>query len=132
MDKRNILHTEALKYFEQNNFKTLFKLPTGTGKSVLTIKILNKYKGKYLLVTPTIVLHKVDWKNEFIKFDLPSTESANVLIRDCIFCTPEFTYDLTCCVVVGDLVPGLLYSLLFSTTGVFCKVGDCLDFFGDL
>jgi len=55
MDKRDILHDEGLEYFENNNFKTLFKLPTGTGKSVLTIKILNKYSGKYLLVTPTTV-----------------------------------------------------------------------------
>ena len=69
MDKRDILHNEGLEFFEKSNFKTLFQLPTGTGKSVLTIKILNKYQGKYLLVTPTIVLHKVDWKNEFIKFD---------------------------------------------------------------
>jgi len=69
MDKRDILHNEGLEFFEKSNFKTLFQLPTGTGKSVLTIRILNKYQGKYLLVTPTIVLHKVDWKNEFIKFD---------------------------------------------------------------
>lgn len=69
IDKRDFLHNEGLKFFEESNFKTLFQLPTGTGKSVLTIKILNKYQGKYLLVTPTIILHKVDWKNEFIKFD---------------------------------------------------------------
>lgn len=81
MDKRDILHDEGLRYFEQHNFKTLFKLPTGTGKSVLTIKILNKYSGKYLLVTPTIVLHKVDWKNEFIKFD--SLDLYNKLDKCC-------------------------------------------------
>lgn len=69
MDKRDILHDAGLEYFEQNNFKTLFKLPTGTGKSVLTIKILNKYPGNYLLVTPTIFLHKVNWKEQFEKFD---------------------------------------------------------------
>jgi superfamily II DNA or RNA helicase len=81
VDKRDILHDSGLEYFEEHDFKTLFKLPTGTGKSVLTIKILNKYQGKYLLVTPTIVLHKVDWKNEFIKFD--SEELYNQLDKCC-------------------------------------------------
>jgi len=84
MDKRDILHDEGVEYFEQHNFKTLFQLPTGTGKSVLTIKILKKYPGKYLLVTPTIVLHKVDWKNEFIKFD--SLELYNKLDKCCSWC----------------------------------------------
>ena len=80
-DKRDILHEKALEYFEQNYYKTLFSLPTGTGKSVIAIKIIKKYPGKYLLVTPTIVLHKVDWKNEFIKFD--SLELYNQLDKCC-------------------------------------------------
>lgn len=69
MDKRDILHDKALEYFEQNDYKTLFSMATGTGKSVLTIKILKKYSGKYLLVTPTILLHKKNWKTEFEKFN---------------------------------------------------------------
>lgn len=66
-DKRDILHEKALEYFEQNDYKTLFSLPTGTGKSVIAIKIIKKYPGKYLLVTPTILLHKKNWKTEFEK-----------------------------------------------------------------
>lgn len=89
-DKRDKLHNEALEYFEKNNFKTLFSLATGTGKSVLTIKIINKYPGKYLLVTPTILLHKKNWKTEFEKHS--SIEIYNKLDRCCY--RSLYKYDL--------------------------------------
>lgn len=80
-DKRDILHDKGIEFFEQNNFKTLYTLPTGTGKSVITIKILKKYPGKYLLVTPTILLHKRNWKVEFETH--ASLELYNNLTRCC-------------------------------------------------
>lgn len=80
-DKRDILHDEGIEFFEQNNYKTLFALPTGTGKSVVTIKLLSKYPGKYLLVTPTILLHKRNWKVEFEQHS--SLEIYNNLDRCC-------------------------------------------------
>jgi superfamily II DNA or RNA helicase len=80
-DKRDILHDEGIEFYEQNNFKTLFTLPTGTGKSVITIKLLKKYPGKYLLVTPTILLHKRNWKAEFEKHS--SLEMYDNLTRCC-------------------------------------------------
>ena len=83
MDKRDILHDEGIEFYEQNNFKTLFTLPTGTGKSVITIKLLKKYPGKYLLVTPTILLHKRNWKAEFKKHS--SLEMYDNLTNPCIF-----------------------------------------------
>lgn len=81
IDKRDTLHDEGIEFFEKNNFKTLYTLPTGTGKSVITIKILNKYPGKYLLVTPTILLHKRNWKTEFEKHN--SAELYDNLTRCC-------------------------------------------------
>lgn len=68
-DKRDILHDRGIEEFEKAQYRMLFTFPTGTGKSVLAIKLMRKYPGRYLLVTHTVVLHKVNWKVEFHKFN---------------------------------------------------------------
>jgi len=127
MDKRDILHQQGIEFFEQNSFKTLFSLPTGTGKSVITIKILKKYPGKYLLVTPTILLHEKNWKEEFEKFD--SIDLYNNLDRCCYKSLHKYDLNLYDGVIFdeGHHLSAKQYNLLkrylpiLKQTGLFSK-----------
>lgn len=62
---RELLQNEAVK-IGINNPYTIFEYPTGIGKSLIAIKIIEKVGGKWNIVLAETV-HELNWINEFKK-----------------------------------------------------------------
>lgn len=76
MDK-NTIQQLSVDYSNKHNF-LLLEHATGVGKSLSTIKIIDKHKGKWIIIVAEL-LHIENWKNEFIK------HSKEYLLSDVIF-----------------------------------------------
>lgn len=70
MTQQEIIQNDTIIAWENNNFKGTALLCTGAGKSKVGIDIINKYKGNWLIVVPTIKLKERGWKDEFTKWNL--------------------------------------------------------------
>jgi superfamily II DNA or RNA helicase len=70
-ENREILQKEAEEIWFKNNCQGTIAISVGGGKSFIAMKIHKKlhFIGmKVLLVTPTIILHKENWRIEYEKF----------------------------------------------------------------
>lgn len=100
METRGFIQREAKQKWYEAKCKGTLAMATGSGKTVVAIDIL---KGEFdknenlkvLLVTPTIILHEVNWRAEFEKFGV--SRYYDKLERACYVSLPKHTpndYDL--------------------------------------
>ncbi len=103
-ENREILQKEAEELWYKNNCQGLLGISVGGGKSWIAMKIhkdlqKKKKKLKVMLVTPTIILHEVNWKIEY--------EKAKIL---------DLYYELTrvCYVSLGKYNPNDFDLIIFD------------------
>ena len=96
MEIRDKVQQEAsTAWFNANGVGTL-ALGTGVGKSKVAIDIVKIQSAmnenyRVMLVTPTIILHEQNWRNEFEKFG--SIDLYNRLTRVCYVSLPKYDPD---------------------------------------